>query len=65
MRKVEIILGADKVLHGLFHGFFQVGNLEHGCDPIAVVEMEDGRCTEFATSYIRFENQPAKEQVEG
>ena len=65
MRKVEIINGSYKGQHGFFHGFFQLGNLEHGCDPIAVVEFPNGRCDEIVTSYIRFENPPAKEQVEG
>ena len=65
MRKVEIINGSYKGQHGFFHGFFQCGNLEHGCDPVAVVEVDGGRCEEFSSSYIRFINPPAKELVEG
>lgn len=64
MRKVEIINGNYKGQHGWFHGFFQIGNLEHGCDPIAVVEFLNGECDEVVTSYIRFIDPPASEQSE-
>ena len=65
MRKVEILKGSYEGATGIFHGFFQCGNLEHGCDPVAVVEVDGGRCEEFSSSYIRFINPPAKELVEG
>ena len=65
MRKVKISKGSREGSTGFFHGFFQLGNLEHGCDPVAVIEFEDGQCDEYPSGYICFENPPAKEQVEG
>jgi len=65
VREVEILKGSREGATGIFHGFFQCGNLEHGCDPVAVVEVDGGRCEEFSSSYIRFINPPAKELVEG
>ena len=64
MRKVKILQGSYKDRVGYFHGYFQIGNLEHGCDPVAVVEFDDGRCDEFSSSYICFENPPKSEEVE-
>jgi hypothetical protein len=64
VRKVEIKLGSYEGQVAFFHGIFQVGNLEHGCDPVAVVEFPDGSMCEFAISYIRFLSQPAERQRE-
>lgn len=62
MRKVEIKLSSYAGQVGFFHGIFQCGNLENGCDPVAVVELPDGSICEFATSYIKFLSQPAESE---
>ncbi len=58
MRKVEIIQGSRKGTVATFHGFFQVGNAEHGMDPVAVIEFPDGECHEYGTGAIRFVKEP-------
>jgi len=62
VRKVEIKLSSYVGQVGFFHGIFQVGNLEHGCDPVAVVELQDGHMCQFDTSYIQFLSQPAESE---
>jgi hypothetical protein len=61
VRKVEIIKGSSHLgLHGFFHGFFQFGTLQDGCDGMAIVEFYDGSCDFFSVGYIRFLSQPAE-----
>ncbi|MDD4411988.1 MAG: hypothetical protein PHO58_05820 [Bacilli bacterium] len=45
---LERYLFPRKAIHStlgevIVHGFFQCGNLESGCDPIAVVELLNGK----------------------
>ena len=49
----------------LFHGFFQFGSLEYGCDGMAVVEFEDGTTDNFGPNYITFDAPPTADTVEG
>jgi hypothetical protein len=65
LRKVEIKLSSYAGQVGFFHGIFQVGNLERGCDPVAVVELHDGSMCQFDTSYIRFLSPPSEIQGDG
>jgi len=50
-------------IKGIFHGFFQEGNLEHGCDPVALVELEDGTIEAPCASSIQF-YAPLKEEAD-
>ena len=48
-----------------FHGWFQFGSLESGCDGCGVVEFEDGTTDFFSTKYIVFDAPPTADTVEG
>ena len=48
-------------IKGIFHGFFQEGNLEHGCDPVGLIELEDGTIEAPCATSIQFD-EPLKEE---
>jgi len=47
-------------IKGIFRGFFQEGNLEHGCDPVGLIELEDGTIEAPCATSIQFD-EPLKE----
>jgi len=45
-------------IKGVFRGFFQEGNLEHGCDPVGLIELEDGTISAPCATSIQFDEPP-------
>ena len=45
-------------IKGVFRGFFQEGNLEHGCDPVGLIELEDGPISAHCATSIQFDEPP-------
>jgi len=63
LRKCKVGRNHDRP--AFFHGWFQAGNDKDGLDPVAVVEYEDGATDSYNAGYIKFENPPTADTLEG
>lgn len=57
--KLELKKG--QIYKGLFHGFFQEGNLNDGVDMFAMIELENGKVFKYFHDELRFLDESKEE----